>query len=527
MGQAIGIDFGTTNTVVSYKNKRGNFRQLKYKNEVLIPSVIFFRTRDDYVIGYPAKNQLVSNSAACVQNFKSNLGETRFTYEITATNGDKFKLTPKKAVKLFLNKVIMEVENKLIKDFGVDEGIIDRVVITVPAKFNPKEIEAIKSAAGDALNIGSENIRAVYEPTAAAVAALQYDDDAEKILIYDLGGGTFDVSLIQREKNTGTFKPIIPADGDKHLGGNLFTEFLAKWLMDKADREYDTDFTLDIEDFNKESCAISREHYRDNIAAVRESANEAKERLSAEDEVPVTFSFYTSGENYEDAVFTVTRRDFEKLIKRKVIETTEIAYRNLHAPEVEALNGVDKIVLAGGSSIIPLIKEMLSDKLECDVECDDEVSTLISRGAAILAQNISSIETLSQVTNFQIGIAAAEGMQLNKFQMIIPENISLPYTGTKDFQLADDGQRGLDIAYYEYDVKKYPNKKYTDEEGFQEIDVLKIDLPPGLKKNDTIVRVTFKANVDGSLDLSANIFDKDGNKIQDGSLTVKKESDLM
>ena len=146
---------------------------------------------------------------------------------------------------------------------------------------------------------------------------------------------------------------------------------------------------------------------------------------------------------------------------------------------------------------------MLSEKLDREVECSDEVSTLISRGAAILAQDMNQLDDIEQVTSFQIGVSATEGLNYGKFQMIIPENVSLPYTNTRDFRLAQDNQRGLDIAYYEYDIKKYPKATRTDSDGFQEIDVLHIELPEGLKKNNTTVRVTFAAEADGSLNLSA------------------------
>ena len=522
MGQAIGIDFGTTNTVVSYKNKRGNLHPLKYNGEILIPSVIYFKTKDAYFIGNAARNYQATYPDACVANFKSKLGDKSFYYNVTAVNGDKFRLIPRRAVKLFLTKIISDVEQKLFEEFGTDEGVIDRVVITVPAKFNPTEIEAIKKAAGDALNL---KVRAVFEPTAAAIAAMQEDgEEVNKVLIYDLGGGTFDVSLIQRDSERNKFKHVLPADGDKNLGGNLFTEMLAEKLLTWANEEYGTEFKMDYFD---EDYGITETQHKQNLIAIRREANRIKEELSDAEEEDATFNFWTSEDNSEDAEFNVTRKEFEKLIKKKVLETVNKTYKTVNSPQAEAIDEIDKIVLAGGSSKIPLIKNLLIEKLDREVECSDEVSTLISRGAAILAQNIEQLDNIEQVTSFQIGVAATEGLNFGKFQMIIPENVALPYDNSRDFKLAQDNQRGLDIFCYEYDVKNFPKAKRTDGEGFQEIDVLHINLPEGLQRDNTTVRVTFAVEKDGSLDLSAEILDNNGNKIDSGELHVDKESDLL
>lgn len=526
MGQAIGIDFGTTNTVVSYKNKRGNLHPLKYNGNILIPSVIYFKTKDTYLIGYPARNYQLNSADACVANFKSKLGRKGYFYDVTAANGDKFKLAPRRAVKLFLGKIISDVQQKFFEEFETtDKGSIDCVVITVPAKFNPTEIESIKKAASEATNL---KVRAVFEPTAAAVAAIEEDgEEVNKVLIYDLGGGTFDVSLIQRDSERNKFKPVLTPDGDKKLGGNLFTDMLAEKLMTWANEEYGTEFRMDLDSFDEEEYGITETEHKQNLNAIKEAANKVKEELSDTEETEATFNFFTSKDNSEETLFTVTRKEFEKIIKKKVLETVDKTYKTIHSPEAEALDEIDKIVLAGGSSKIPLIKNLLTEKLDREVECSDEVSTLISRGAAILAQDIDKLDNIEQKTSFQIGVAATEGLNFGKFQMIIPENIALPYANSRDFKLAQDNQRGLDISYYEYDVKNFPKAKRTDGEGFQEIDVLHIDLPEGLQKDNTIVRVTFDVKKDGSLNLSAEILDNDGNKIGSGELSVDKESDLL
>ena len=281
MGQAIGIDFGTTNTVVSYMNKAGNFKQLEYNGNPLIPSVIYFKSKSDYVIGTRAKNFRITAPKSCVENFKSHLGDKKFFYDVTAANGETFKITASKATNFFLNKVVEGVRDKLYKDFPTaDEGQIDRAVITVPAKFNPKEIEIIKTAAGNALNIDKKNVRLVYEPTAAAFAA-QKDEGSSvnKVLIYDLGGGTFDVSLIRRDNEKNKFVPVTTADGDKHLGGNLLTGLIAKKIMQWTNEELeesDAEFTLSENDYDEEEFPVTKDQYIQNIAKVKIAAEEIK-----------------------------------------------------------------------------------------------------------------------------------------------------------------------------------------------------------------------------------------------------------
>ena len=186
-------------------------------------------------------------------------------------------------------------------------------------------------------------------------------------------------------------------------------------------------------------------------------------------------------------------------------------------------------MLAGGSSNIPLVKEMLEEKLSRNdvVYCDD-VSTLISRGAAVMANKAQEMSNMTmQITNVQLGIAATEGVQYGKFQVIIPENELLPCTKYRNFNLSQDGQRRLDIVYYERDIKNYPNAIRIDDNGINEIDTLIIDnLPSGLKKDEVIVEVKFTAQSDGSLDINVNIKDNNGDSIKQGELLIVKESDL-
>ena len=221
MGKEIGIDFGTTNTVVSYYNKKDRLRQLKYEGKSIIPSVIYFKSKEDILIGSAAKKKLqFLKNGAGVDNFKPQIGNSE-RVEIVTEDGETLRLRYREIAAYFLNQVIHGVEEKLLREFGPDEGCLDRAVVTVPAMFNDKERSATKRAVKEA---GIQEVKLVAEPTAAAVA---YEEDRNEhtpnatVLVYDFGGGTFDVSIIQ--ENHGQFKEIARG-GRKNLGGNDLTK---------------------------------------------------------------------------------------------------------------------------------------------------------------------------------------------------------------------------------------------------------------------------------------------------------------
>ena len=527
MGRAIGIDFGTTNTVVSYWNKNDKLSAIRYDGSFLIPSVLFFRSRNDYYIGNRARRLMLIQPEAGVESFKSHLGD-RGGYNVVAENGDTFKLMARNAVELFLNKVVKGIEDRLLKEFGPIDGKIDRVVITVPAKFNTVEIYSIKRAAMRAMGIQNvSNIRLVYEPTAAAVAAQQFETDRiSTVLIYDFGGGTFDVSVLKKENGKHN---QIETDGDKKLGGNDLTNIVAKELLRRINDEFGTEIPFDENEFDEDYHEMSIENYKLNMINIRTAANTLKEDLSDSEEEPISINFFVSNDKSEIYETDFSREELEDLIRAQIDRTAEITERVLNTPKVQELGEIDRIVLAGGSSQIPMIRQVLEKKLNRAVQRSNDVDKLISFGATLLAQDISgdAINT-QQMTSVQIGVATTQGVMFHKFQKIVPEGVPLPYENSADFNLMRDGQRTLKIPYYEYDVKNYPDAKSVVDDGIQEIDVLNIEnLPPDLNKDDTIVRVTFSMKADGGIEFRAEVLNGKGEKIGSGGLTVKKESDLI
>ena len=501
MGKEVGIDFGTTNTVVTYVDKKSNLRQLRYnRKESIIPTVIYFKSKSDYVIGSEAKKLLELNrNRAGVSNFKVSIGDNTKRYEIETDNGEAFKLKPKDVTKYYFNKIMEGIQGQLLKEFGA-EGYLDKAVITVPAKFNSTEKELIRKAAREA---GFEKISIAAEPTAAAIAYEDYqgiEGVDEAILVYDFGGGTFDVSIIYKEKDV--FREIA-TNGDKTLGGNKITRYLAESILTRFNDDYGLELPLDEEEFDEDYHCMDLISYRKNIFEIWKVANEMKENLSEELEVEGTLNLYEKDNQPVIYSVGVTRKEFENYIKKDIADSVKITLDTIREAKVSGLEKLDQIVLAGGSSNIPLIKTMLTDSLKEDVLFSDDVSTLISRGAAVLAQKIKDADSITQQkTNMQLGVAAVVDGVHGKFEVIIPENVTLPYTKTRTFFLTRDGLRTLQITYYERDIKRYPQAERITDEGITGVDTLVIDLPEGLKKDNTRVDVTFGALEDGSLDVT-------------------------
>lgn len=523
MGIAIGLDFGTTNSVVTYEDNRGRLRTYRQNGSPLIPSAIYFKTADDYIIGNRALEMSAKNFSGLATGFKTRLNGDNSPYEMFLEDGSYFKIVPKRVVSLYLNSLMRQVQEQLNRKG--DDLIIDRAVITVPTKFNDKAKSAIKTAAARAMNLSANKVKLVYEPTAAAVAAQTEDDpDATRLLIYDFGGGTFDVSLIQKEG--GIFKQII-TDGDPECGGDTLTDIFAAKLLEWANEEYGTDFPWELDEFDEDIHGISELQYRENIAAIRKAADIAKISLSEETEVTVPFLFWTANERRENYLVDVSRKIFENLIRDKITHTAQITERVVESTEAKAVGGIDKIIIAGGSGQIPMIGDVLRDTLgEFPINQTENVSTLISRGAALLAKDIEA-QLTEQKTAVQLGVATTEGMSFGIFKTIVDVGQILPCEGSCDFRLLKDGQRRLKIIYLERDIKNYPKARRLDDNGIRQVDELEIELPPDLKKVDTVVRVTFAVQKDSGLQFSAKVLTGDGRLVGEDSVKISRGSDLF
>ena len=530
MGKEIGIDLGTTNTVVSYVNNKGKLRQLNYETREIIPSVIYFQSADNYYIGYKARKFFADNPVAGVSNFKTTLSSSD-RHEIIPEEGKPFFKRSREIAQLFLNKIVRGMENRLIKEFGPVEGCIDRAVITVPANFSSTEKNITKTAARAA---GLTDVKLAAEPTAAAVAYenSQGNEDSESvILVYDFGGGTFDVSIIRRKGSArdATFEEITTG-GDKHLGGNNLTDILAQEILNKINDDYGAELPFNEDDFDEDACGISLTDYKKDMSEIWRTANLIKENLSENDYADEQLNVILRDAINEVVTVEFSREELENYINEYIERSVDITLQTINrAKDEQGIERIDQIVLAGGSSNIPLVKQMLEERLnDQDIVFCDDVSTLISRGAAILAKRYVTFESTSKsVTTVQMGIAANEGVQFGKFQVIIPEDTSLPCTKKRTFRLPNDNMPKFEIKYYERDIKNSPDAIYIWDKGIEEIDSVMIDnLPPNLKASEVQVEVTFTARKDGTLDIDVELKDGEGDVIKSKKMTFNKKSDL-
>ena len=521
MGKEIGIDLGTTNTVISYINKKDRLRPLKFEGKEIIPSVVYFLSENEFIIGDKAKKKMVSNPQAGVANFKSHMGDKE-KFEIIADNGDRFKYKAKKVASNFLNRIIENIEVQLIKEFGPEEGCIGSVVITVPAKFNDAEKDATKWAAKDA---GFENVKLAAEPTAAAIAHKdESGQDGKTILVYDFGGGTFDVSIIQ--ENEKKFIEVATG-GDKNLGGNKLTGLLAEYYFKLIEEEYGIELPYDEEEFDEDYCEISKTDYLLNRLAIFEEADRTKEYLSEDTEYEVSINLRLP--NSETAIYecTITREKFNKFIEKDIQRTIAITKSVIEEAKEDGITQIDKIVLAGGSSQLLLVQELMKENFsQSNPVYADDVSTLISRGASLLAKE--ELDDITEaITNIQYGVAPSDGENYRVFQTIIPENQKLPFSAKHSFYLKKDGENRIEIPYFERDIKNYPNAVRTDDDGITEIDTIVIsNLPDNLKKSDVTIDVEFTIKRDGTLGIQVDVLDLQGNSIGNAAVECEKVSNL-
>lgn len=519
--KAIGIDLGTTTTIVSYTGKKsGKLKQLRYNGEKIIPSVIYFESASEWVIGQSAAAEMVLHPEAVLANFKSDLSDHGRRYEITAKNGDHFFLKPREVVKRFLQKVVNGMQDTIIKEFGGIDGTIERAVITVPAKFSMTAKNATKRAARDC---GLE-VKITKEPTAAATDYLhrytEFDKNDITVLIYDFGGGTFDVSVVQRQM--GSFKEIATG-GDNTLGGNLLTERIESYLIERIEEQYAYSFPTkeDAQELEGDEYVA----YQRIIAPVQRAADQMKKALSDENEVERDIRLTIDG---EEKIFEayLSRDEFEDMIRPDIDRTVEIMQHTLDKAAEKGIEHIDTVVMVGGSSNVPLALAAVQEKLpHLEIYPPADADFLISRGATLLAERVEKLDHIVLITNTQIGTNAKEGMVFNKFQMLIPENTPLPASGKRSFSLAHDGQKEIRIPYYEYDVDNYPGMTRTDQKGMEQVETLIVELPPGLKKKDTEIEVCFTIQKDGTLEIKAVVKDTAGTVISDRNLKIKHEMD--
>ncbi|WP_302273583.1 molecular chaperone DnaK [Acidaminococcus intestini] len=409
MSKIIGIDLGTTNSVVAVMEGGEPTVITTQEGGRLTPSVVGFTKNGERLVGQLAKRQAVSNPERTISSIKRHMG-TKYTVTI-----DGKDYTPEQISAMILEKMKGDAERYLGEK-------VTEAVITVPAYFNDSQRQATKDAGRIA---GLDVKRIINEPTAAALAYGIDKSDDKTVLVYDLGGGTFDVSIL--ELGDGVFE-VKSTTGDTHLGGDDFDHRIMDWMTDEFKKQNGIDLTGD-------KMAMQR---------IREAAEKAKIELSSMMTTNINLPFITAGANGPQHLdMDLTRAKFDSMTSDLVDRTIQCVHTALSDAKM-TVNDIDKILLVGGSSRIPAVQEAIKRVLGKEpahgVNPDECVAVGAAIQAGVLAGDVKDV-LLLDVTPLSLGIETLGGV----FTRIIDRNTTIPTSKKQIFSTATDNQPSVDI----------------------------------------------------------------------------------
>ena len=409
MSKVIGIDLGTTNSVVAVMEGGEPTVITNQEGSRLTPSVVGFSKNGERLVGQLAKRQAVSNPDRTVSSIKRHMG-TSYKVEI-----DSKKYSPEEISAMVLQKLKNDAEKYLGET-------VTQAVITVPAYFSDSQRQATKDAGKIA---GLEVLRIINEPTAAALAYGIDKTDDHTVLVYDLGGGTFDVSIL--EMGDGVFE-VLATNGDTHLGGDDFDQKIVDWLVSEFKKQEGIDLSND-------KMAMQR---------LREAAEKAKIELSGVLTTNINLPFITAGaDGPKHLDMDLTRAKFEEMTS-DLVERTMGPTRQAMADAGLSANDIQKVILVGGSSRIPAVQEAIKKFIGKEphrgVNPDECVAIGAAIQAGVLAGEVKDV-LLLDVTPLSLGIETLGGV----FTKIIDRNTTIPTSKKQVFSTATDNQPSVDI----------------------------------------------------------------------------------
>ena len=478
MSKVIGIDLGTTNSVVAVMEGGEPTVITNTEGSRLTPSVVGFSKTGERLVGQLAKRQAVSNPENTISSIKRHMGEN-YTVDI---QGKKY--TPQEISAMILQKLKEDAESYLGEK-------VTQAVITVPAYFNDGQRQATKDAGKIA---GLDVLRIVNEPTAAALAyGLDKGGDG-KILVFDLGGGTFDVSIL--ELGDGVFE-VKATNGNTHLGGDDFDNKVMEWMISEFKKETGIDLSQD-------KMAEQR---------LKEAAEKAKIELSTVLSTNINLPFITAdatGPKHLD--LTLTRAKFNELTEDLVQATMEPTKKAI-ADSGYTIDEIDKIILVGGSSRIPAvqdaIKSILGKEPSKGVNPDECVAIGAAIQAGVLVGDVKDV-LLLDVTPLSLGIETLGGV----FTKIIDRNTTIPTSGRQVFSTAVDNQPSVDVH-----VLQGEREMAADNKTLGRFELTGI---PAAPRGVPRIEVTFNIDANGIVNVSA----KDLGTGKEQKITIKSSSGL-
>lgn len=478
MGKVIGIDLGTTNSCVAFMDGKEAVVIANAEGGRTTPSVVGFSKTGERLVGEAAKRQAITNPEKTIISIKRHMGTD---YKV---NIDGKEYTPQEISAMILQKLKADAEAYLGEK-------VTKAVITVPAYFNDSQRQATKDAGRIA---GLEVLRIINEPTAAALAYGLDKSEDQKILVFDLGGGTFDVSIL--EIGDGVFE-VLATSGDNKLGGDDFDQVIIDYL---------------VEEFKKEN-GIDLRNDRMAMQRLKTEAEKAKKDLSGVLTTTISLPFLTADETGPKHLeVTLTRAKFEEL-SADLIERTMIPTRRALEDAGLSPSEIDKVVLVGGSTRIPAVQEAIRKLIGKEPSKGVNPDEVVAMGAAIqagvLAGDVKDI-VLLDVTPLSLGIETMGGV----FTKLIERNTTIPTEKTQIFSTAADNQTTVDIHVLQGERPMAADNKTLGR--FQ-----LTGIPPA-PRGVPQIEVTFKIDANGIVNVSAK--DKATGKSQ--AITIQSSSGL-
>ncbi|MCJ2171455.1 molecular chaperone DnaK [Lactobacillus kefiranofaciens] len=477
MSKVIGIDLGTTNSAVAVLEGKEPKIITNPEGNRTTPSVVAFKD-GEIQVGEVAKRQAITNPNTIV-SIKRHMGEADYKVKV----GDK-EYTPQE-----ISAFILQYIKKFSEDYLGEE--VKDAVITVPAYFNDAQRQATK----DAGKIAGLNVqRIINEPTASALAFGLNKDQDEKVLVYDLGGGTFDVSVLQLGDDV--FQ-VLSTNGDTHLGGDDFDNRIMDWLIKNFKEENGVDLS-------KDKMAMQR---------LKDASEKAKKDLSGVSSTHISLPFISAGESgplHLEA--DLTRAKFDELTS-DLVEKTKVPFDNALKDAGLTVNDIDKVILNGGSTRIPAVqkavKEWAGKEPDHSINPDEAVALGAAIQGGVISGDVKDI-VLLDVTPLSLGIETMGGV----FTKLIDRNTTIPTSKSQIFSTAADNQPAVDVH-----VLQGERPMAADDKTLGRFELT--DIPPA-PRGVPQIQVTFDIDKNGIVNVSA----KDMGTGKEQKITIKSSSGL-